>query len=66
MQVWIEQILTRGAFIVFSSQLTDATKQPTYEEDEWWENDKDSRVFSAVKPISRGWLIGRIQRCGEK
>ena len=65
-QIWIEQILTRGAFIVFLSQLTDATKQPTYEEDEWWENDKDGRVFSAVKPISLGWLIERIQRFGEK
>ena len=65
-QIWIEQILTRGAFIVFLSQLTDATKQPTYEEDEWWENDKDGRVFSAVKSISLGWLIERNQRCGKK
>ena len=40
----------------FSSQLTDATEQPTFEEDEWWENDMDSPVFFAVKP-NFAWLI---------
>ena len=41
----------------FSSQLTDATEQPTFEEDESWENDMDSPVFFfAVKP-NFAWLI---------
>ena len=39
---WINQLWPEACSLFFIT--TDATKQPTYEEDEWWENDKDGRV----------------------